>query len=197
MSRQAFSGGLSDSIFSWDKAVVTGLVVALLFVAVNETWHRLDRRFTADPKLAPPCFGADEPIKPGRERLSPFDSSVHARNDAHDLASLTEASRLCTVQACDTQAFKQYRSALFGYLGSRTIHLRVLERTYGAEGLARARRDYANPADAAIERGFKERYAAGRFKIGDFRYKQDVLTIFALSGGNALRACRVTEVTKR
>jgi len=44
-----------------------------------------------------------------------------------------------------------------------------------------------------VEQGLRERYAAGVFRINDFRSHRAAFAMIVLKGGDALRPCRVDE----
>jgi hypothetical protein len=79
------------------------------------------------------------------------------------------------------------------YLFYRLQQTSQLYRNYGDAGLARARQIYREPIDVRVEQGLRERYAAGVFRINDFRSHRAAFAMIVLKGGDALRPCRVDE----
>ena len=110
----------------------------------------------------------------------------------HDLAyhdRLKQAEETCKPGACDRAAWEPYRSALFWYLSARLQHTRKLDMAYGRQGLRRAQDIYSTPDDARFEKGLRDRYRAGVFRLNDLRQHKDAIAILVLKGGEALRPC--------
>ena len=82
---------------------------------------------------------------------------------------------------------------MFWYLSSRLQHTSNLYRRFGDAGLMRAREIYREPIDVRVEQGLRERYAAGTFRLNDFRQYHAAVVTIVLKGGDALRPCMVGE----
>jgi hypothetical protein len=78
---------------------------------------------------------------------------------------------------------------MFWYLSPRLQHTSQLYRSYGDDGLARARMIYRDPLDVKVVDGLRERYTAGVFRLNDFRQNHAAVAILVLKGSEALRPC--------
>ena len=151
------------------------------------------QKWRADPKEAPACYWADQAnYTPGNERITALGDPKTDRRNEKDFSpqKLDAAEAGCKVGACSGEGFKEYRSTLFWYLSSRLHHTRQLDRAYGDAGVRRAADIYSEPIDERVEKGLRERYRAGVFRLKDFTQNGDAVTILILKGGAALRPCR-------
>ena len=192
--------GWSDSAFTPTRALLAGLFIGGAFIVAMWSYGSLARWLTPDPTVAPACYGAERTNhRPGVELPPAFRRKtedglwLNPRGD-HRVERMIEAEYACTVASCDRKAWEQYRSALFWYIAERLQRTRQLDAVYGDAGLARAQELFGGEADLRIERGLRERYQAGIFKIRNFRQDQDAVATLVLSGGKALRPCRRPDV---
>jgi hypothetical protein len=156
-----------------------------------------------DPTVAPACYGTERashiagsrPI-PAIKPIAGDDSIPEDRlwwnpRGERRVQRMAAAGVACTTQSCERKAWEAYRSALFWYLSERMHRTRDLDATYGERGLERARGLFGGKADLDIEQGLRDRYRAGVFQIRSLRQNQDAVAIVVLSGGHALRPCRL------
>jgi hypothetical protein len=183
--------GLPLHWFTRRNALLTGLGIALTFVACNEAYHYVRKR-VSEPAQAAPCFEPyDATYKPGSAPLPARGTpSTDQRGDELYLTRVKDAERLCTPQSCDKAALAAYNGALFWYFSDRMRHMRRLDMNYGEAGIARARQLYRTADDLAIEQGLRERYQAKTFRINDSRQHREVKSILIFKGGEAMRPCR-------
>jgi hypothetical protein len=184
--------GLPARFFTRWRAVATGLAIGGAALIASEIYLKA-KYYVSEPKTAPACYGrehvAGKQIIPSRDLR---DRNGHAIDDRHasfNADQVTLALRVCTPQSCPSQAWKEYKSAMFWYLSSRLQHTSQLYRNYGDDGLARARMIYREPLDAKVVDGLRERYAAGVFRLDDFRQNHAAVAILVLKGSDALRPC--------
>lgn len=188
--------GLPSSFFTRWSAVAAGLLIGILVIVAFHI-HAKAKYYITEPKMAPACYGRDHVAGtlsiPGRglrdKNGRPFEDRLASFN-ADDIAA---AMHVCSPQFCPRKAWNIYHSAMFWYLSSRLQHTSHLYRAYGEDGLARARQIYREPIDIKAEQGLRERYAAGVFRLSDFRQKKAAVAIIVLAGGDALRPCRKGE----
>jgi hypothetical protein len=184
--------GLPPRFFTRWRAVAVGLFIAGAFIVGNEAYVKLKYYFSE--ATAPACYGTPQlartrPI-PARGVQDRHGHSIDDRLAAEDRDRLTLAQRVCTASACGRDEWQAYRSAIFWYVSSRTMHTSRLYRDYGDAGLARAREIYGTAFDRQIEDGLRKRYAKGIFRLNDFKQDRDAMAILILKGGEALRPCR-------
>jgi hypothetical protein len=188
------------SFFSSLRATAIGLSIGATLVVGLLTYNWLAQRLTPDPSTAPACYGLERATyTPPRDATIPL-RGAHARDGTSidqrrdESYRVTEAETTCNVTECSTEAAKKYRSAWFWYLSSRLTHTRRLDMDYGQLGLRRAAEIYSEPIDIQLEKGLRERYRAGVFRINDFTQNRDAIAILVLKGGAALRPCRKVDV---
>jgi hypothetical protein len=188
------------SFFSSLRAASIGLSIGATIVVGLLTYNWLGQRFVSDPSQAPACYGLEHATyTPPRDATIPLrgarardGTSIDQRRD--ESYRLIESETTCKVTACSPEASKQYRSAWFWYLSSRLRHTRRLDMEYGQLGLRRAAEIYSEPIDVQLEKGLRDRYRAGVFRINDFTQNRDAVAILVLKGGAALRPCRKADV---
>jgi hypothetical protein len=156
-----------------------------------------------DPTTAPACYGTERASHTAGSRPTPANKPISGDDSVSEdrlwwnprgerrVQRLAAAGVACTAQSCDRKAWEPYRSALFWYLSERMHRTRDLDATYGDRGLERARVLFGGKADLDIEQGLRDRYRAGVFQIRNLRQNQDAVAILVLSGGHALRPCRL------
>jgi hypothetical protein len=154
------------------------------------------KNYLTEPKAAPICYGNEHApgtlTIPGLGLRDSQGRSVDQRHEFHP-DDINAALKACTPQSCPSAAWKQFSSAMFWYIAPRTQHTSNLYRAYGDDGLVRARQIYSEPIDVMVEKGLRERYAAGVFRLNDFRQNQAAIAIIVLKGSTALRPCRKGE----
>ena len=188
--------GLPSGFFTRGRAIATGLGVALV-VILGFNIYAVVKYYFFEPKTAPACYGTQQVA--GKQIIAPSGTgegrtrAVNDRRPGIDTAKIISAMAVCTAQSCPKTAWKEYRSAMFWYLSPRLQHISRLYRNYGDVGLLRAREIYREPIDVQVEQGLRERYAAGIFRLNDFRQHHAAFSIIVLKGGDALRPCRVGE----
>jgi hypothetical protein len=184
--------GLPANFFTRWRAVAAGLGIAGALLIASEIYLKA-KYYVSEPKTAPACYGrehvAGKQIIPARGLRGRNGGSIDDRHASFDADQVTLALRVCTVQSCPTEARKAYKSAMFWYLSSRLQHTSQLYRNYGDDGLARARMVYREPLDVKVVDGLRERYAAGVFRLNDFRQNHAAAAILVLKGSEALRPC--------
>jgi len=191
--------GLPAGFFTRWRAVASGLAIAGITMVGFSVWANV-KYYTSEPRTAPACYGS--PQVAGKQAIPPRGASdgkgpsVDDRLASFDIDKTTLALRVCTLQSCPSAALKEYRSAMFWYLASRLQHTSNLYRRFGDAGLARAREIYREPIDVLVEQGLRERYAAGIFRLNDFRQNHAAVATIVLKGGDALRPCRVGELAE-
>jgi hypothetical protein len=195
---------LPEHFFTRSRAVLMGLAIGVTVITGFSIHAWLAHRLTPDPAVAPICYGSDEanytpnnqpiPLRGAPGRGEP---SIDQRRDQSYLERMIQAEGDCKVNACSRDAFAAYKSALFWYLATRLGHTRKLDREYGQLGLRRASDIYNEPHDVRIERGLRERYRAGIFRINDFSQNREAVAILVLKGGAGLRPCRRADVASR
>lgn len=188
--------GLPASFFTRWSAVAAGLLIgALGLVGLNA--YAAVKRYVTEPKIAPACYGKNHVAGtlsiPGRGLLDRHGLPFEDREASVKANDILAALSACTPQSCPRDERKKYRSAMYRYFYARLQHTSQLYRTYGDDGLARARQIYREPIDLKVEQGLRERYAAGVFRVNDFRQSQAAIAILVLSGSGALRPCRKGE----
>ena len=188
--------GLPSGFFTRWRAVATGLAVGGVAMIGFGVFARVER-YMSEPKTAPACYGrqhlAGTKAIPSRGSRDGGGRSIDDRFPNFDPDKITLALRVCTPQSCPKDALKEFRSAMFWYLSSRLQHTSTLYRNHGELGLLRAREIFRDPIDARVEQGLRERYAAGIFRLNDFRQNHAAVSIIVLKGGDALRPCRIGE----
>lgn len=188
--------GLAAGFLTRWGAIAVGLAAAGVTMVGFDVFARFEK-YRSEPSVAPACYG--RPLVGGKQVISPRGSRdaagylIDDRSSSIDTDKITLALRVCTPQSCPSGALKEYRSAMSWYLFYRTQQTTQLYRNYGDAGLARARQIYREPIDMQIEKGVRERYAAGIFRVNDFRDLRAALAIIVLKGGDALRPCRADE----
>jgi hypothetical protein len=184
--------GLPASFFTRWRAVATGLAIGGALLLASEICMKA-KYYVSEPKTAPACYGgehaAGKQIIPERGWRDRSGRSIEDRHASFDADQVTLALRVCTPQSCPNKAWKEYRSAMFWYLSSRLQHTSHLYRDYGDAGLVRAREIYRDPLDVKVVDGLRERYAAGVFRLNDFRQNHAAVTILVLKGSDGLRPC--------
>jgi hypothetical protein len=183
--------GLPAHFFTRGRAIVAGFAIGGALLIASEIYMKA-RYYVSEPKTAPACYGSEHVagnnILPSRD-LRDRNRSIDDRPASSDPAQLAVAARNCTAQSCPREAWKEYRSAVFWYLSPRLQHTSQLYRSYGDEGLIRARMIYREADDQKFVEGLRERYAAGVFRLNDFRQNRAALAILVLKGADALRPC--------
>jgi hypothetical protein len=184
--------GLPANFFTRWRAVAAGLGIAGAVLIASEIYLEA-KYYVSEPTTAPACYGrehvAGKQVIPSRDLR---DRNGHAIDDRHvsfDADQVALALRVCTPQSCPGKAWKEYKSAIFWYLSSRLQHTSQLYRNYGEDGLTRARMIYREPLDVEVVDGLRERYAAGVFRLNDFRQNHAAVAILVLKGSAALRPC--------
>jgi hypothetical protein len=184
--------GLPAHFFTRWRAVAAGLFIGGVGLIGSELYLKA-KTYVTEPKTASACYGnehvAGKQIIPARDLRDRNGRSIDDRHASFDADQVTLALRVCTAQSCPTHAWKEYRSAMFWYLSSRLQHTSQLYRSYGDDGLARARMIYREPLDVKVVDGLRERYAAGVFRLNDFRQNHAAVAILVLKGSDALRPC--------
>jgi len=188
--------GLPAGFFTRWRAVAVGLAIGGVVIVGRDVYGRVER-YTSEPKVAPACYGRQHVA--GKQTILPRGApdgngpSIDKRLADFNVDHITLALRVCTPQSCPSSAWKEYRSAMFWYLSSRLQHASNLYRRFGDAGLTRAREIYREPIDIRVEQGLRERYAAGVFRLNDFRQNHAAVATIVLKGGDALRPCMVGE----
>jgi hypothetical protein len=184
--------GLPANFFTRWRAVAAGLGIAGALLIASEIYLKA-KYYVSEPQTAPACYGrehaAGKQIIPSRDLRDRNGRSIDDRHASFDADQVTLALRVCTTQSCPSEAWKAYRSAMFWYLSSRLQHTSQLYRSYGDDGLVRARMIYREPLDMKVVDGLRERYAAGVFRLNDFRQNHAAVAILVLKGSEALRPC--------
>lgn len=184
--------GLPANFFTRWRAVAAGLGIAGAVLIVSEIYLKA-KYYVSEPTTAPACYGrehiAGKQSIPSRGLRDRNGHSVDDRHASFDADRVTLALRVCTPKSCPANAWKEYRSAMFWYLSSRLQHTSSLYRAYGDDGLTRARMIYREPLDVKVVDGLRERYAAGVFRLNDFRQNHAAVAILVLKGSDALRPC--------
>jgi hypothetical protein len=188
-----FQNGLPASFFGRGRAVIAGVAIAGAAIIFFNVYAKAKYYFS-EPATAPVCYGDELVAGTKTIPLSgryPTERAIEERPAAADnvIDRLTLALRICTEQSCPRAAWEEYRSTLFWYLSPRLQHTSRLYREYGSDGLTRARQIYIQPLDVAVEEGLRKRYAAGIFRINDFRQNTEAVAILVLKGADALRPC--------
>ena len=192
----SLANGFSGGALTPTRALAAGLFIAGAVVVGMWTYGSVARWLERDPTVAPACYGAERTSHtPGNKPLPGNPANSDERlwwnpRGGHYVERVAAAEFICTAQSCDRKAFEQYRSALFWYLSERMQRTRQLDANYGDKGLERARLLFGGKADLDVERGLRERYKAGVFRITDFSQNRDAVTIVLLAGGKALQPCR-------
>lgn len=173
-----------------------GAVAAGCFWAWGST-----RNWATEPTTAQNCYWADEAFVPQNQTMpllgAPDRNGVpnnRRRVGNHDIEKILAAEKICKAGACTQSAAKDYRSAFFWYIETRLQHMHQLEMVYGDNGLRLARSIYSEPIDLQLEKGLRERYQAGAFRINDSRQNRDAMAILIFKGGQALRSCRKSDL---
>ena len=191
-----FEQGLPAGFFTRWRAVATGLGIAGVVIVCIDISVRVER-YTSEPKTAPACYGRQHVEGkqgiPSRGSRDNSGRSIDDRLPGIDADKVALAIRVCTPQSCPSAAVKAYRSTMSWYLFYRLQQTTQLYRNYGDAGLARARQIYREPLDLRVEEGLRERYAAGVFRLNDFREHRAAFAMIVFKGGDALRPCRVDE----
>lgn len=188
--------GLPARFFSRRRAVLAGLGIAGAFIIATHLYAKA-RQHLSEPRKAPICYG--DILTAGQDHVPSFGSIEAKAVDERPAASskqteqLSRAMEACSTQSCPAKAWNDYRSAIFWYLTPRLQHMSRLYLGYGDAGLIRARRIYQEPLDRKIEQGLKERYAAGTFRINDFRQNREAVAMVVLGSAEALRPCSVKD----
>jgi hypothetical protein len=184
--------GLPANFFTRWRAVATGLFIGGVALIASESYLKA-KYYVTEPTAALACYGREHVAGKGvipdpgwRDRNG---RSIDDRRASFDADQVTLALRVCTSQSCPSAALKEYRSAMFWYLSSRLQHTSQLYRDYGDSGLARARAIYREPLDVKVVDGLRARYAAGVFRLNDFRQQHAAVAILVLKGSDALRPC--------
>ncbi len=191
-----FEQGLPAGFFTRWRAVAVGLAIGGVVIVGRDVYTRVEK-YTSEPKVAPACYGRQHVA--GKRIISPRGSRaasgylIDDRLSSIDTDKITLALRVCTPQSCPGGALKEYRSTMSWYLFYRLQQTSQLYRSYGDAGLARARQIYREPIDVRVEQGLRERFAAGVFRVNDFRDHRAALAMIVLKGGDALRPCSVGE----
>ena len=184
--------GLPAGFFTRWRAVATGLGIAGAVIIVLNIYSTVSY-YVSEPKTAPACYGTEQvagkQVIPNRGARDRNGHSVDDRLASFNADQLTLAQRICTAQSCPSQAWKEYRSAMFWYLSSRLQHTSNLYCAYGDAGLMRASEIYREPFDQNIVEGLRQRYAAGVFRLNDFRQNRAAVAILTLRSNDALRPC--------
>jgi hypothetical protein len=191
--------GLPAGFFTRWRAVATGLGIAGAVIVASNIYSTVNY-YVSEPKTAPACYGtqqvAGKQVIPNRGTRDRNGHSVDDRLASLNVDQITLAQRICTAQSCPSQAWKEYRSAMFWYLSSRLQHMSNLYRAYGDAGLTRAREIYREPFDQNVVEGLRQRFAAGVFRLNDFRQNRAAVTILVLRGSEALRPCGAGDVAE-
>jgi hypothetical protein len=186
--------GYPDSAVTPTRVVAAGLFVGGAILVSMWAYGDISRWLTSDPTVAPPCYRAEagpfaEVKLPEPFRQKHENAIWNNPRGNVGIERLLAAEQACTALSCDAKAWQQYRSGLFWYLAERLHRSRRLEAIYGDDGLKRAQELFGGDTDRRIERGLRDRYTAGIFRIKDFRQNQDAIAILVLAGGQALRSC--------
>jgi hypothetical protein len=184
-----FQRGLPASFFGRGRAVIAGVAIAGAAIIFFNVYAKAKYYFS-EPAVAPVCYG-DELVAGNKSVPAYAEPAIDERPAANTNAidRLASASSVCTALSCPRAAWEEYRSAIFWYLSPRVQHMSRLYREYGNDGLRRAREIYRQPLDVKVEEGLRQRYAAGIFRINDFRQNTEAVAILVLKGGDALRPC--------
>jgi hypothetical protein len=154
-----------------------------------------------EPTTAPNCYGAEEAYVPQNKTMplmgAPDRNGVpnnRRRMGPSEVEKVFAAEMACKLGACTADAFNTYKSAFFGYIEPRLQHIRQLDMLYGDNGLRLARTIYGEAVDQQIEKGLRDRYQAGAFRINDSKQNRDAMAILIFKGSSALRSCRKSDL---
>jgi hypothetical protein len=192
----SLANGFSDGALTPTRALAAGLFIGGAVIIGLWTYGSVSHWLTRDPTIAPACYGADRTnhtagTKPTpRNPANPDERLWWSERGGAYLERMVAAGFVCTAMSCDRKAWEQYRSALFWYVSERMRRTRQLDAAYGDRGLERAQVLFGGKVDLDIERGLRERYNAGIFRIKDIRQNRDAVAILVLAGGERLRPCR-------
>ena len=191
---------VEPSFFTVPRVIAACVATAVVIFGAIAGGGWLLQKWRGDPTEAPACYWADQAnYTPGNAALTlRGDPKTDRRNDKHaPPETVLEAEAACKVGACTSEGSKTYRSTITSYLSDRLRHTRELDRTYGQAGVRRAAEIYSEPLDERIEKGLRERYRAGVFRIKDFRENADAIAMLVFKGGAALRPCSKADRASR